>query len=327
MRPFATAVWLLSISLTLGCAAVDPPAPDAAGAPAPDGPRFRILGTAQDGGFPHAACSCVRCERARTDPDVGRLVASAAIILPGDDAVWLVDASPDIREQLVALRDVRTTAGRVDRSPVDGVLLTHAHLGHYTGLAFFGFEAVHARDVTLVATSAMTRYLSTNGPWSQLIELGNLVPEPLDPTGAATRRLGDGVSVTPLLVPHRDEFADTVAWLVAGPRRTVLYLPDTDGWDAWSELPERVLGEVDVALIDGTFFSLDELPGRDVSSIGHPLIVDSMERFAPLLDGEREIVFTHFNHSNPVLDADGAARSRIEAAGYRVADDGDEWAL
>jgi len=304
-----------------------PPAPAAtAGQPA-TGPRLLVLGSAQDGGLPHAACSCPRCEAARRDPQRARQISSLAVLLPTDRRVILVDATPDIRVQLDALRDVRSPpAGRVDRAPVDGVLLTHAHLGHYTGLAFFGFEALHTRDLPVWCTPAMAAFLRDNGPWSQLVALGNIALHELVP-GAALA-LGDGVTVTPIRAPHRDEYADTVGFVFAGPRTRVLYVPDTDSWTRWSPPIEELLRTVDVALLDGTFYSLDELPGRAVSTIGHPLIADSMERFAPLVTtGAPAIHFTHLNHSNPAVDADGAVGRAIASRGFHVVTDGAEFEL
>ncbi len=290
-------------------------------------PFLRALGTAQDGGFPHAACSCARCEHARGDVGAGRLVASLALVTSGD-RVFLVDATPDIRRQLDRVRDLRPVRGRVDRAPLDGVFLTHAHLGHYTGLGFLGFEAIHAKEIPLFATARMVDYLATNGPWSQLVDLRNVVPRKLTP--GEPLPIDASVSVTAYLVPHRDEFADTVGFLFAGPNRRVFYVPDTDGWQHWDVplgdwLDER---RIDVAIVDGSFYSMNELPGRDVASIGHPLILDTIERLqARVAEGRLQVFFTHFNHSNPVLDADGSIRAQIESAGFSILDDGMELGL
>jgi pyrroloquinoline quinone biosynthesis protein B len=290
-------------------------------------PRLRVLGTAQDGGFPHAACSCDRCELARSDPRTERLVASVALIA-SDGRVFLVDATPDIRRQLDRLGDLKPSTGRVDRAPVDGVFLTHAHLGHYTGLGFLGFEAIHAQEIPLYATPRMVDFLSSNGPWSQLVDLRNVVPVKLTPGEPLV--LDEQLSVTAFRVPHRDEFADTVGYLFAGPQRRIFYVPDTDGWEHWETPLEEWLErqEVDVAIVDGTFFSMDELPGRDVAAIGHPLVIDTIKRLQEKVSaGSLRVFFTHFNHSNPVLDADGERRRQVEAAGFAVLDDGLELPL
>jgi len=289
--------------------------------------RLRALGTAQDGGFPHAACRCERCELARDDDAHERLVASLALI-DAEDRAFLFDATPDIRRQLERLRDVRSPAERVDRSPVAGVFLTHAHLGHYTGLGFFGFEAVHTSDLPLYATPRMLDYLSTNGPWSQLFDIGNVKPMPMVESEPVL--LGDEIAVTAFRVPHRDEFADTVGFLIAGPSTRVAYVPDTDGWDAWeTPLPEWLeRHEVDIAILDATFFSMDELPGRDVDSIGHPLVTETIELLRDrVASGELRVFLTHFNHSNPLLDRDPRQRREVEAAGFEILDDGFELPL
>ncbi len=290
-------------------------------------PYVLVLGTAQDGGLPHAACRCVHCRAARDDPARARAVASLALVLPQSERVILIDATPDIRRQLDRIRDhVALPVDGVDRSPVDGVLLTHAHMGHYTGLAFFGFEAVHTRDLPVYGSAAMAEFLRSNEPWRQLVELRNIRLEELRPNEPF--ELGDGVAVTPIPVPHRDELSDTLGFLIRGPRASLLYVPDTDGWLVWNRPIERVVAEVDVAILDGSFYSTEELPGRDVSSIGHPLITDSMQRLEPLVRaGPVRVFFTHLNHSNPALDPAGAARAEIERRGFRVLAERQEFPL
>jgi pyrroloquinoline quinone biosynthesis protein B len=278
--------------------------------------------------MPHAACSCERCEAARRDPALARRVASLGVVLPASGRVFLIDATPDLPEQLEALADVRRPpAGRVDRAPVDGVLLTHAHMGHYLGLAWFGYEAVNTRGLPVWATPRMAAFLRGNGPWSLLVSRGNVELREIDPAAGAdgSVELGEGVTVRAVPAPHRDEYTDTVGFLVRGPRTAVFFVPDTDSWAAWGERLDEVLAEVDVALVDGTFYSRDELPDREVSEIGHPLIADSLKRFGEAVRGGRlRVVFTHLNHSNPALDPDGPERRAIERAGFRVLEDGEE---
>jgi pyrroloquinoline quinone biosynthesis protein B len=303
------------------------PAADRDGAPAPPAaPHVRVLGTAQDGGLPHPGCSGPRCRRALRDPDARRLVASLALVDPATSpaSVFMIDATPDLVAQLARLTDLRAPAPgagdrleTVDRQPIDGVLLTHAHMGHYLGLAFFGYEALHARALPVWATPRMADYLRRNGPWSQLVELGNI-----DLRSVATGsdvRLTERLRVTVMPVPHRDELSDTVGFLVQGPTRTLLYVPDTDRWDAWDPpLLERLEG-VDVALLDGTFYSADELPGRSVEQIGHPLVRTTMDLLQErVAAGTLEVYFTHLNHSNPALDPDGPEAEEVRRRGFHV---------
>lgn len=313
---------VLLVSATLLAASPRPPASP--------GPRLVVLGTAQDGGLPHAACSCARCNRARRDPAFRRDVASLALHLPASDKVFLFDATPDLHRQLdrIAALRRRPEEGRVDRAPVDGVLLTHAHIGHYLGLAFFGFETVHTRKLPVYASPRMAAYLRGNGPWSQLVRLDNIALHEM--ALGEPFALGDGVTVKAFAVPHRDEYSDTVAFLIRGPNRTVLYVPDTDTWQTWPRPLVRVIEEekVDVALLDGTFYSLEELPGRRVEQIGHPLITDTLDRLEPWVkSGKGQALFTHLNHSNPALEPESPARREIERRGFAVAAEGQEIGL
>lgn len=295
---------------------------------APDrSPYIRVVGTAQDGGFPHAACEHQACRRIRDGQAPRRLISSLALIIPKNEQVFLFDATPDIREQLDALRDVRTLpADRVDRSPLDGVFLTHAHIGHYLGLAFFGFEAVHTQQLAVWATPRMSDFLRRDGPWSQLVAMGNLALQPL--TAEQPVQLADNLTVTPFAVPHRDELSDTVGYIIRGPNRSLAFVPDTDKWATWQPALTERLAEVDIALLDGSFFSADELPGRSIDEIGHPMIGTTMDLLESAVgDGELEVHFIHLNHSNPALLEGSDARRQVEAGGFGVAFEGQEFSL
>jgi pyrroloquinoline quinone biosynthesis protein B len=291
----------------------------------PPAPRLVALGTAQDGGFPHAACGCTRCAAARLDPAQARAVASLGLILPGGQR-YLLDATPDIRPQIHALAVAagQTPDGGVDRQPLAGIFLTHAHMGHYTGLAFLGFEAIHTQGVPVHCTPRMAGFLRGNGPWSQLVELGNIEIRELPPGVAVD--LGAGVSVRALQVPHRDEYSDTVGFIVAGPAQRVLYVPDTDAWQAWDPALPAVLAQeqITIAILDATFFAAGELPGRDPASIGHPLVGASMDLLQAQVDAGLQVLFTHLNHSNPMLAHQSAARREVERRGFGVLADGQE---
>lgn len=299
-----------------------------AAAPVP-GPRVVVLGTAQDGGMPHTGCDCTRCAAARKDPSRARRVASLAIHVPKSGRTYLVDATPDLPAQIEEVHGFRShPAGKVDRAPFDGVLLTHAHIGHYLGLAHFGFESLSTRELPVYTSPRLAEYLRTNGPWSQLVRLGNISLREFEP--GKPFALDPEVTVVGFPVPHRDEYSDTMAFLIRGPDKTLLYVPDTDSWRTWTRpLPEVLKAEkVDIALLDATFYSPDELPDRDVTKIKHPLITDSMDLLEPLVEaGALKVWFTHLNHSNPALEEGGAARRAIEARGFRVLDEGDVFEL
>jgi pyrroloquinoline quinone biosynthesis protein B len=134
-----------------------------------------------------------------------------------------------------------------------------------------------------------------------------------------------GVRVRGLVVPHRDEYSDTLGYLIAGPRRTVLYVPDSAPWTQWPRPLPDVLAEhaVDLALLDGCFYSPDELPGRDLATLAHPRIADTMDLLQPAVDAGLQVAFTHLNHSNPALDPDDPAAREVARRGFTIAADGE----
>ncbi len=324
----ALSVLALEAALAAALAAPAPHAEPPADRSADRGPRVVALGTVQDGGLPQAGCTCAQCTAARRDPARKRYVASLAVVVPPASGhagrTWLIDATPDLPAQIDRIHAWRPhPEGRPDRAPVDGVLLTHAHIGHYLGLAFFGFEAINTQGLPVYGSPRMLAFLRANGPWSQLVARRNVELRDLQP--GAPLALDRGVTVTPIAVPHRAEYTDTLAFLVRGPRRTLLYVPDTDGWADWPRPVSDVLRGVDVALLDGTFFSRDELPDRDVAKIRHPLVESTMDLLAPMVrTGRLRVLFTHLNHSNPALDPASPARRRIEARGFGVLAEGEE---
>jgi pyrroloquinoline quinone biosynthesis protein B len=286
---------------------------------APDGVRVVVLGIAQDGGLPHIGCAQAICAKARRDPSRRQRVAALGLVDDGAGLRFLVDATPDVASQLDDLNRGRTVAD--PRKPADGILLTHAHMGHYAGLLWLGREALGARAVPVYATPRLAAFLRANGPWSQLVSLGQVELREVDPGREVA--LTPSLGATPVLVPHRDEFSDTVGWKIRGPSRTVLYVPDIDKWERWERRVEDEVAAVDVALLDGTFLSADEVPGRSLAEIPHPLVGETTARLGAL---SRRVVFVHLNHTNALLH-DAAARRRLSATGARVAFDGQAFPL
>ncbi|HVS15446.1 MAG TPA: MBL fold metallo-hydrolase [Thermoanaerobaculia bacterium] len=310
--------WLATATLLpAGCFVVGA-APLAAAA---DAPFVVVLGVAQDGGVPQAGSEG---HPGWDDPAWQRRVVSLGLVDPrGGGARWLFEATPDLRVQLHALSELQPADGA---GPVlDGVFLTHGHMGHYTGLMFLGHESLGARGVPVYAMPRMAAYLSSNGPWDQLVRYGNVELVALE--AGEPVELAAGLRVTPIPVPHRQEYTEVVAFRIEGPSRSVLFVPDIDSFaalDAQGTRIEELITGVDVAYLDGSFWAQGEIPGRDMSEFPHPMIVDSLERFAPLPATERaKIRFIHLNHTNPALDPSGPERARIEAAGHFVAEEGE----
>ena len=291
----------------------------------PLAPHLLVLGTAQDGGFPHASCDCPRCTAAADGSIPARMVASLAIVLPTARKRYLIDATPDIRPQLelLATRTWRSAGHQpgVERRPLDGVFLTHAHIGHYLGLAFFGFEAVHTQALPVYATPKMSGFLAEHAPWAQLVRMGNIEQKPTTP--------GDRVDLGPVqihahVVPHRDEYADTVAYVIQGPHRRAVYVPDTQPWKRWTAPVQALTQGAQLLIVDGSFADPAELPGRALEEIGHPMLSATMDLFQADVDnGRLEVLFTHLNHSNAAVDPRSESAANVRARGFRILADGD----
>ncbi|MGI9518811.1 MAG: MBL fold metallo-hydrolase [Pirellulaceae bacterium] len=290
---------------------------------AQDDPYVIVLGIAQDAGYPQASCDRDCCRPAWEDATLRRSPSCLALVDPVSGQRWLFECTPQFPDQLQSL----DRAFPVEASPgLDGIFLTHAHIGHYAGLIHLGREVLGAREVPVHVMPRMRQFLTVNGPWSQLVELENIRLMPLEADVAV--QLNERITVTPIAVPHRDEFSETVAFRITGPNRSVLFLPDIDKWERWERRVEEVLQTVDIAYLDATFFDDNELPGRNMAEIPHPFVVESLQRFGSLEAEQRaRIRFIHLNHTNPALSVDSRARDEIVRGGMLVAEEGERVGL
>jgi pyrroloquinoline quinone biosynthesis protein B len=250
------------------------------------------------------------------DPSKRRYVSCIAIVDPVAKQRWIVDATPDFRGQL-RLLDLEAPAK--NRPGIDGVFLTHGHIGHYAGLVHLGREVMGTSEVPVYAMPRMREFLENNGPWDQLVRLHNISLRAIE-DGVAVR-LNDRLTITPFLVPHRDEYTETVGCRIDGPSRSVLYISDIDKWYDWDVSIVEMISQVSVAYLDGTFYAEGEIPGRNMADIPHPFIAESMALFESLPPDEKaKVRFIHLNHTNPALAPGSNARRQIEKAGYRIAE-------
>ena len=272
-------------------------------------PYVVVLGIAQDGGAPHAACTKECCIHKWDNPQLHNQVSSIGIVDPLTNEVWIIDATPDFSVQL-------NTLTMEQKRVFKGVFLTHAHIGHYTGLIHLGREVMGAKEIPVYAMPKMEFFLTNNGPWSQLVELNNIDIKSLKNNTSV--RLNDNLSITPFLVPHRDEFSETVGYKIQGPNKSLIFIPDIDKWEKWNINIQDVVQENDFSLLDGTFYDINELPGRDMSKIPHPFIVETIK----VLEGVKNnssVHFIHLNHTNPALNASSNATKEIRKNGFNVA--------
>ena len=280
-------------------------------------PFVVVLGIAQDGGYPQAGCQKACCARAWEDPAKRRHASCVAIVDPQTSQRWIIDATPDFREQLRLLDGIFPVT---EWPGITGIFLTHGHMGHYTGLMHLGREAMGTKGIPVYAMPRMEVYLRGNGPWDQLVRLENIVIRPLQ--DGVPVSLNDRLTITPFVVPHRDEYTGTVGYRIEGPAGSVIYISDIDKWERWDVSIVEVVSQVSRAYVDGTFYADGEIPGRSIADIPHPFIEESMRLFESQPATEKaKIRFLHMNHTNPAIDPDSEARRQIEAAGFGVADE------
>ena len=274
-------------------------------------PFVIVLGTLQDGGSPHMGCEKACCK----NPDASRKVVSLGLIDPVSNKKFLLEASPDFVAQTRMLKAFLPSSAN---TLPDGIFLTHAHMGHYAGLMFLGREAMNSKAVPVYAMPKMKSFLENNGPWSQLVTLNNIQINPL--SEGKWEKISPSLRVKPILVPHRDEFSETVGFIIEGPHKKLLFIPDIDKWEKWRTDIVSLVKEVDYALIDGTFFSAAEVGNRNIAEIPHPLVQESMKLFDSLSAKEKEkIIFIHFNHTNPLLNEQSEEARLLKSKGFRIA--------
>ncbi|MGC6507315.1 MAG: MBL fold metallo-hydrolase [Myxococcota bacterium] len=278
-----------------------------------------LLGTAQDGGFPQVGCTSECCVNVWSQPDQHRLPCALGLIDPFEKKRWMIDCTPAFPQQWHRLNQV---------SPADwglnGIFITHAHLGHYTGLLQLGKEAWANQSMPVYVMPRMMHFLSNNAPWCDLISQGHIRFKVLQHQSDV--HLSPKLTLTPIQVPHRDEHSETIGFLINSDGNRAIYISDIDHWnDTALDIVSRIQN-CDIAWLDGTFYSMAELPNRNRAHIPHPTLQDSMSAFCTLKQTDKaKIHFFHFNHSNPILKVNSAERTKVINAGFKIANDLDQW--
>lgn len=284
-------------------------------------PYVFVLGVGQDAGVPQMGCDSPFCRSAWNDRSRRRLVSSIALVDPDSKSRWIFDATPDLPEQFEALK--RATGDRTNR--LDGIFLTHAHIGHYTGLMYLGRESMNSKEIAVYAMPRMKAMLEQNAPWSQLVELKNIHLREL--AAARPVSIGEGLVVEPFLVPHRDEFSETVGFRIRSGTKSLVYLPDIDKWEKWQTPIADIVRSSDHLLLDGTFYADGEI-SRPMSEVPHPFVTETMALLRDLpLTERRKVHFIHFNHSNPLVQGRSDKLAEVQRAGFGVATEGMRFAL
>lgn len=271
---------------------------------------IKILGVAQDGGVPHLGCSKTCCSTS----SVTRYVSSIMVSNQKSKASYIFDASPDLAKQLSFMKD------KISEN-LKGIFLTHAHIGHYSGLMYLGRESFNSENIPVYAMPRMKKFLETNGPWDQLVSLNNIkINSIINESEIVVEK---GLIVKPIEVPHRDEYSETVGYFIKGPNKSAIYIPDIDKWYKWDKSIVDLISSVDYAFIDATFYDEKEINYRDISEIPHPFVIESMKLFEGISKEEKsKIYFIHLNHTNPLLDSSSSEYKDLISKGYNVAQEG-----
>ena len=280
-----------------------------------------VLGIAQDGGYPHIGCQRTCCANFYNGINKKKSVVALGLVDIENKQKWIFEASPDIHTQLAHLELNHLKKENI----IDGVFLTHAHIGHYTGLMYFGREAYGKSNINVFAMPKMKYFLQKNGPWSQLISLKNIVLKSLQHDSLMV--LNNKLKTTPFKVPHRDEFSETVGYKIEGTKKSALFIPDIDKWKTWDKNIIEEVKKVDYAFLDATFLNQNEVK-RAMSEVPHPFIQETVDLFKnESLKTKNKVIFIHFNHTNPTLQKNSKERTIIEKLGFRFASEGDNYEI
>jgi pyrroloquinoline quinone biosynthesis protein B len=274
-------------------------------------PYVLILGVAQDGGYPQAGCKKTCCMSVWEHKVPKQTVSCIALIDPISQEKWMFDATPDFAEQIYLLN--KTTQNQKN---INGIFLTHAHIGHYTGLMYLGRETMGAKNMKVFAMPKMKSFLENNGPWNQLVSLQNVDIQAIEEDMPVV--LNERIKVIPFRVPHRDEFSETVGYKIITQNKTLIFIPDIDKWQKWNQSLVDVVKANDILLLDGTFYQDGEI-ARPMSEVPHPFISETMDILKTLPSAQKNKVrFIHLNHTNPVLQRNSKERKELIKSGFGV---------
>ncbi len=290
--------------------------------------RVTVLGISQDGGFPQAGCGADCCKPARENPSLRRHPVSLGIV-GADSSTHLIEATRDLAWQLNLWHSVDPV-----EKPLDSLWITHSHHGHIDGLGLFGREVINSNNLQVNCSKSLAKLIKNTPNWNLLLKLKNIYLNELENLKSYTPTANCGFSIKPIQVPHRAELSDMHAFLIQGPNKNLLFLPDHDSWENTlkfvnkTEILEWFEDEnIDIALIDGTFWSSDELKQRNQKVVIHPPIIETLQLIGEKKEGMPEIKFTHLNHTNPLNHKDSNEYLTLKKMGWSISKEGEIFTL
>ena len=268
-----------------------------------------VLGTSQDAGYPQVGCKNICCQTAWDNPELKKFPSSIAIINKEDRKYWLIDITPEIKTQIQMI-------DKFDCS-LEGIFITHAHIGHYMGLINLGLEVMNLKNIPVYVMPKMKEFIINNTLLNQLVENNNIKLSLI--SDGVDININDNFTIQAFDVPHRNELSETVGYKIIGQKKSAIYMPDIDSWDRFEKNLFKLINNNDILFLDGTFYQKSEIKTRDIKKIPHPSIVDTMDMLMDLSDEDKQkIHFIHFNHTNDAIREGSEAYNTIIDSGFSI---------
>jgi pyrroloquinoline quinone biosynthesis protein B len=304
--------------------------------------RVKLLGTAAGGAFPQWNCACANCRAIRNGSFQGKARTQLQVALTADSVSWfLLNASPDIRCQLES--DPAFHPRQATReTPISAIVLTGADLDQVLGLLMLR----EFQQFKVYATAGLQRVLREE---NDVFESLNRVPEQVTweeivPGRAFTLACGSKAGLRCFPIAVGEHVPGYVAAKKGKETRGQTVLGLTIQGDSgrrlgyFPVLPEinkswqQELAAADVILLDGTFWSDDELQkvrgaGPTAREIGHVPISGQHGSLQALSGLKGRKIYVHINNTNPMLNECGPEYRQVREAGWEIGEDGWEFEL
>jgi pyrroloquinoline quinone biosynthesis protein B len=307
--------------------------------------RIVVLGAAAGGGVPQWNCGCAVCQAARAGRTGLQSTQASIAISTGGEHWFLINASPDLRQQLIATPQLHPKSGSLRHSPIAGVILTNSEVDAVAGLLSMREGSpftiyAHPRVLAILKANSIFNVLSETNVKRQPIAIDEAF-EPVLPNGSPS-----GIEIVPFAVPGKgawylegrahpageDGAGDTLGLRVNDKASGKYFYFLASCAQVTPELKQRLAG-ASLIFFDGTVWRDDELIAAGLGAktgqaMGHIAMSGDNGAIAALADlGIDRKIFLHINNSNPALLHDSTERKCVERAGWQIPADGMELTL